>query len=129
MGWYDFVDIGEFVGKTFVKIEVSPKDDHILFTCDDGTVYKMYHRQDCCELVTLEEVVGSWDDLLNMPVLLAEEVSSKDTPPKDSGEWPVESYTWTFYKIVTNRGGVTLRWYGESNGYYSEDVDIQKLDS
>ena len=30
---------------------------------------------------------------------------------------------WTFYTIRTNKVTITLRWCGESNGYYSVDVD------
>ena len=35
-----------------------------------------------------------------------------------------ESYTWTFYKIETNKGGLWVRWLGESNEYYSEEVNV-----
>ena len=35
-----------------------------------------------------------------------------------------DSYTWTFYTIITSKGTMKLRWYGTSNGYYSESVTL-----
>lgn len=52
---------------------------------------------------------------------MAEEVSQIDENTPEIG-------TWTFYKLATCKGYVTLRWYGESNGYYSEDVDFIKIE-
>ena len=114
----------ELKGKTIVKIEGMEKDsDCVEFFCSDGTKYVMDHEQECCESVYLEDVCGDKEDLLNSPILLAEEVQNADGPALNEYE---ESWTWTFYKIATIKGTVTLRWYGASNGYYSEEVDFHK---
>lgn len=85
--------------------------------------YVFAHQQDCCESVYIESIVGDIEDLVNTPILIAEE-SSGDTP-SDSTASPSESYTWTFYKFATFKGYVDIRWLGESNGYYSESVDVE----
>lgn len=85
--------------------------------------YVFFHHQDCCESVYIESIVGDIEDLVNTPILTAEE-SSGDTPA-DSDAKPYESYTWTFYKFATFKGYVDIRWLGESNGYYSESVDVE----
>lgn len=114
-------NIDELKGKILTEI-VKDDDygDQIIFTCLDGDRYKMYHPQECCESVYIESIVGDLDDLLNSEILEAEEVSQENT---DYGE----SFTWTFYKLGTRKGSVTIRWYGTSNGYYSESADFIKL--
>lgn len=103
-------------------------NDRLEFVCDDGSVYAMDHEQDCCESVTIEDICGDLADLIGSPILLAEEVSHPDENP-DGVPVPEyqESFTWTFYKLATIKGSVTIRWYGESNGYYSEDVDFYQV--
>lgn len=114
--------ISEMIGKTFVRIE---KDsEQVTFWADNKSdSFSLFHDQDCCESVYLEEVIGDLEDLENSPILVAEEVASRNLPPLS--EWN-ESHTWTFYKFSTIKGSVTLRWYGSSNGYYSESVDCHK---
>jgi hypothetical protein len=113
--------IKQLMGKTIRAIEVL--NDEIKFATDDG-LFRMFHDQDCCEGVELDDVCGDWDDLIGTPVLQAEENSNSDQGAK--GDYD-ESYTWTFYKLATIKGGVTIRWYGSSNGYYSESVEVVRI--
>lgn len=108
--------------------------DIINFYTNDNRKFYMYHEQDCCEYVTIDDICGDLDDLLNYPILLAEEVSNTnqeecivvddDTEPRSTYD---ESWTWTFYKLSTIYGSVTIKWYGTSNGYYSESVDFYEV--
>jgi hypothetical protein len=120
--------IEQLKGKILTAYEI--KSDEILFTDSEGVQYRMYHSQDCCESVTLEDVVGDMADLLDSPILEAEEVTSSEDPEgtNRANEYR-DSYTWTFYKIGTIRGRVTIRWYGESNGYYSETAQFVQVGS
>ena len=112
-------------GKVLTKVTGLEKDsDVVTFEAEDGSVYEMYHEQDCCESVSIEDVCGDVDDLIGSEILLAEEVVSDEWPEGvEKSEW-VDSFTWTFYKLATRKGFVDIRWYGESNGYYSESVDF-----
>ena len=102
----------------------------IVFTTEDGDVYKMLHEQDCCESVYIESIVGDLTDLVGEPILRAEEAENLFDMIKnaDKEEDSDESYTWTFYKLATRKGYVDIRWYGSSNGYYSEGVSFIKED-
>lgn len=115
--------IEELKGLTLHKID-RHGDEELIFTTSDGLRFRMCHHQDCCETVELKEVIGSLDDLVGSPILEAECVESERGEPKPEC---AESWTWTFYKLGTTKGHVTLRWLGESNGYYSEGVSFVKL--
>ena len=130
-------EIKDLVGKTLTEIKKT--DDEIFFICNDGTIYKMYHSQNCCESVSIEDIIGDLDDLIGTPILVAEENSSNEPTVEQIAEKGKEkleqgddyyyydddySFTWTFYKFATIKGYVDIRWYGSSNGYYSETVDF-----
>lgn len=127
MAYHDnFRDISEILGKTLVCITGMEKDsENIIFECSDGTQYKMYHEQDCCEDVRVEDVCGDVSNLLGSPLTMAEDIS--EACKLGALSEYTESYTWTWYKFGTVKGYVTVRWYGESNGYYSEQVDFAIL--
>ena len=117
-------DFGILKGKTLISI-INENDEKLYFNTTDGERFMLLHYSDCCEYVRIEDICGDLDDLLGSPILLAEEASNQEDPP----EWHPESYTWTFYKLSTNKGSVTIRWLGESNGYYSEGVDFIQVDN
>lgn len=120
-------DFKELVGKTLKSVSGSVGDDRIVFTTDDDQVFKLYHDQDCCESVSVESITGDLSDLIGSPILQAEESSSSDTPKDFKHSDEPESQTWTFYKLATYRGYVDIRWFGSSNGYYSESVCFTKV--
>lgn len=121
-------DIKELLGKTIIEIVGAETGrEEIIFRCSDETSYKMYHEQDCCESVTIEDICGDISCLLNSPITMAEDISSDyiDSDPYGNDDWG--THVWTWYKFATIKGYVTIRWYGESNGYYSESVDFALL--
>jgi len=112
-------------GLTLTKVDGTKGGESMIFTLENGERYSLYHAQDCCESVYIEDVVGDLNDLVGSPLTMAEEVSNSDNPP--DGYDDNDSFTWTFYKLATVKGYVTVRWFGTSNGYYSESVDFEKV--
>jgi hypothetical protein len=133
--------LNTFVGKTITKIEGEKFDNFLFFTFDDESKYKFYHDQECCENVFLDDICGELEHLVGTPLLLAEEVSNapgknlkgcrtSDKKNENCNNCYIylnDSYTWTFYKFATIKGYVDFKWYGGSNGYYSEEVLIKKI--
>lgn len=115
--------------KGLTLTDISSTEEEMVFKADSGQSYRLYHQQDCCENVMIEDICGDLDDLLNEPLTEAEEIiHAQDINPEgvDVPEYQ-DSFTWTFYKLSTRKGSVTIRWYGESNGYYSESVDFARI--
>jgi hypothetical protein len=108
------------LGKTMTSVTGTQYCPDLVFTCDTHRFF-FEHVQDCCERVAIEEIIGDLSDLVNSPILTAEEVSSEGTPAPVK-EYLPECYEWTFYRFATAKGSVTVRFLGESNGYYSIGV-------
>jgi len=116
----DKVSFETLIGKTFIKVykEMDKEYGTVLFFVGEGgsyvqcnTEYQMINDVD----VWIEDTCGNLEDLVGSPILLAEETV-------EEGE-----VTWSFYKLATIKGYVTIRWFGESNGYYSEKADLYEL--
>lgn len=115
--------INEMLGRTFKEV-FKNKDDELVFRGDYyrgvwGTVFTFCHFQDCCEKVWIEDIVGDLDDLKGEPLTEAEVV----TDECDVGKY---HQTWSFFKFGTSKGSVTIRWCGESEGFYSECVSLKR---
>ena len=112
--------LDELLGKSFVKVE-NNDDEELIFTAKNGDRYIFYHVQDCCECVTIEDICGELSCLENYPLFMAEETIHENIVDEEKDY----STTYTFYKFATDKGYVTVRWCGSSNGYYSESVDFK----
>jgi len=130
MSYYDkYCEVDVLKGKTLTSVSTDGNEE-ILFETVDGDIYRMFHSQDCCESVYIESIVGDLEDLVGEEILVAEANENLFDILKNAGKEEDncdESYTWTFYKFATRKGYVDIRWYGSSNGYYSESVDFVKV--
>lgn len=136
LGWLESIPFEALVGHTIIEVEVKEPDE-IYFALapaegiPDGLKLKLHHYRDCCESVTIEDVTGEWSDIIGSPLTMAEEVTDTDSPKTEVWDEDYshtdESSTWTFYKLATVKGYVTIRWYGTSNGYYSESVSLSRV--
>lgn len=105
-------DLNKMVGCVIKSID-RIGDCKLVLHSEDNTKFVFDHYQDCCEKVYIEDICGDLNDLIGTPIVEAYETSSNTRSP-----------TYTFYHFLTNKGSVTVRWCGESNGYYSEKVDF-----
>jgi hypothetical protein len=126
---YDKCKIDELVYKTIIKIEGSVGSEELIFVTSDNTTYMMFSEENGCGndvSVSVDDICGDMNDLIGSPILHAEEVINDNVGgPKDQDN--DYSYIWTFYKLSTIKGYVTIRWYSSSNGCYSERVEFVKI--
>ena len=89
------------IGKTIVKIEgLYHFSEKVTFIFSDGDKLVMQHPGTYSN-VEVDDICGDIEDLLNSPLLRAEEVKHLNLPAKESYQ---SNYTWTFYKFATIKG-------------------------
>lgn len=120
---YLLEDVSTLLGETLVKIDKKDNDMLTFFT-KSGRVFKMYHEYDCSEYVIIDDIEGDLDDLIGYPLTISEESTNREDT---FGRTVDDSYTWTFYRFATIKGWCIIKWLGESNGYYSEEVGFYEV--
>lgn len=122
----EHVSLSALVGQVatcVIRKEVEGNDG-IVFCLADGREFALVHSQSCCERVHIDDIEGDLDTLEGSPILVAEAVSNapgyEDGEDKEYGH----HHTWTFFKFATVKGHVDVRFYGSSNGNYSESASL-----
>jgi len=114
-------------GKTVLHVDGLRVDSEcVVFFLSDGSILQIAYHHDCCASCSILDMDCEDSDFINQKILSLEIVESEDPPP---GDYTPDSYTWSFVKFSTTKGHFTMRWYGESNGYYSESPTIQAIDA
>lgn len=122
---YDDSNIELLVGKTLKGIE--NHEDEMLFICEDEDRFKAYHMQGRCKGVSIYDVKGDIQSILGSKIIEATEMISHEWPSDVPIKEYTDSFTWTTHIIrAANGNSLVVRWLGESNGYYSESVYVQR---
>ena len=119
----------ELANKKIVAIDIvdDPGRDHeIQITTECGRVFRFYHSQDCCESVKIAAAQDGDGSLLSLIGKQIREVTQEELRDDDT-ETSYDSWTKTTITFRTDSETVISRWIGESNGYYSEDVDLEEI--
>lgn len=104
------------VGKTVKCIE-NIDNEKLLLYFTDGSSCQFYHYQDCCESVYIKDS----DNLSLLEGITLTGIIKEETDNEAS--WGTS--TLTKLEFVSEKTVVRVTWLGESNGYYSENVDFQ----
>ena len=115
------VEFSTLKGEVLTDVDIDAKGESILLTTQSGKVFRIYHEQDCCEHVCICDTQGRFHDIIGKVITEASHIEKDkgDPPPKYPDSW-----TRTEFVFKTDDTTVISKWIGESNGYYSESVQI-----
>lgn len=104
-------------GKTLVKVLTDY--DKLTFYCLDGSVYELVGSDsDSGSSCSLEDITEGYEDILSDSLITEAYMNFED----DDDSW------WTFYRIITSKGTVVIRWYNFCDSpYYSSEVYFNQI--
>lgn len=113
-------DLSPLLGVTMVSHEWDRFKSILTLVANDGRHFSLGGFSTDGGSAFLEDQNGNLDDLLNSPILFAEEKTTKvpNSELKDTG---CEDY-YFFYEIATIKGSVQMRFYGAEGAYYTASV-------
>lgn len=111
------IPFSTLAGLVLERFEVGREDIRIIAS---KRAFVVNHQQDCCESVVVESVSGDPVKSFGETIIDATEHTNRDSGRCEHDE----SFTWTYYTIRTQSQTIVIRWYGASNGYYSESVSF-----
>ena len=121
MGWYDCHEPKELIGKTLRNVIVDYENNEIELYFSDKTLATFLHKQDCCEAVWIESTEQEVADLkLYIGQVLTDCYMDSAAKETRYGSETITTLTFWFENEL-----VKIIWKGESNGYYSESVDLK----
>jgi hypothetical protein len=116
------VEFSALVGEVLDSVDIDREENQILLTTRSGRKFLVYHEQDCCETVAISGQDGNFDKLIGKPLIEARDIAV------DTSEEAIDSsQTTTTLVFRVDDQTVISRWVGDSNGFYSESVDIAEL--
>ena len=142
MSYYDKqIEISELVGETITRIRI--EGEAVFLTLNNEREVYIAHEQDCCETVRM---LDHDDSFLSLTGEVITATSHDSESPADSKSYPQvikdfwkgygsgedyqpESSTHTIITLSAGDKVVKLEWFGESNGYYGEGVELREKES
>lgn len=106
-------------------LAIESRSDECVVSTSVG-VYGISHAQECCESVSIVRTELCEASIGEEILEASEEFTDND--PKWFTDSHGESYTWSIYTIRTTSGTSTIYFLGESNGYYGETTEVEKLE-
>lgn len=115
-------EYSNIINQTITGVDISTYDnnDAVILYFENGHYPAIYHDEECCESVELIDEDN--DNHQSLRDLVGAKLLNFDVTSNKPETTEYESETWTFYNLVTTKDIVQLRWFGTSNGYYSEEV-------
>jgi hypothetical protein len=105
-------------------------NDKLLPSFSCGTTAKFWHRQSCCETVRLIDGEADLPNLIGKKIIGIDKTEDCETVPENESSYLRDSHTLTILTIIVGdeeidpKNVVQISWFGESNGYYCETVDL-----